>query len=50
MKAGDKGNMESVEVCKHGADRKITDHWGFLSMADMQKMMPQMPADTTGKK
>ncbi|HEX6169834.1 MAG TPA: ester cyclase [Chitinophagaceae bacterium] len=50
MKAGDKGNMESVEVCKHGADGKITDHWGFLSMADMMKMMPQMPKDTSGTK
>ncbi len=51
MKAGDKGNAESVEVCKHGADGKITDHWSFMSMTDVMKMMaPQMPADTTKKK
>ena len=50
MKAGQKGDMQTVEVCKHGADGKITDHWGFMSMADMQKMMPQMPKDTSGNK
>ena len=43
MKAGQNGDMQTVEVCKHGADGKITDHWGFMSMADMMKMMPQMP-------
>jgi len=48
MKAGDKGNMETVEVCKHGADGKITDHWGFMSMNDAMKMM--MPKDTSGGK
>ena len=47
LKAGQEGHMESVEVCKHGADGKITDHWGFMSMADMMKMMPQMPMDAT---
>ena len=50
MKAGQQGDMQMVEVCKHGADGKITDHWGFMSMADMMKMMPQMPKDTTGNK
>lgn len=50
MKAGDKGNMESVEVCKHGADGKITDHWGFMSMGDAMKMMQQMPKDTSATK
>ena len=50
MKAGDKGNMQSVEVCKHDADGKITDHWGFMSMGDVMKMIPQMPADTTKTK
>jgi len=40
MKAGDKGTMESVEVTKHNADGKITDHWGFISTGDMMKMMP----------
>ena len=53
MKAGDKGNMESIEVCKHNADGKITDHWSFMSMGDVMKMMPQqaMPTmDTTKAK
>jgi len=50
MKAGQQGDMQTIELCKHGADGKITDHWGFMSMADMQKMMPQMPKDTTGNK
>ena len=50
MKAGQEGDMQTVEVCKHGADGKITDHWGFMSMADMMKMMPQMPADTSKAK
>ena len=50
MKAGQNGDMQSVEVCKHGADGKITDHWGFMSTADMMKMMPQMPKDTSGAK
>ena len=50
MKAGQQGDIQTVEVCKHGADGKITDHWGFMSMADMMKMMPQMPKDTTGGK
>src|SRR6188474_678481 len=48
MKAGQHGDMQTIEVCKHGADGKITDHWSFMSMADMMKMMPQMPKDTTG--
>ncbi len=40
MKAGDHGNMESVEVTKHNADGKIAEHWGFMSMSEMMKMMP----------
>ncbi len=50
MKAGENGDMQTVDVCKYGADGKITDHWGFMSMADVTKMMQQMPADTSGKK
>jgi len=42
LKAGDKGHMESIEVTKHNADGKITDHWSFMSMNDMMKMMPNM--------
>jgi SnoaL-like domain len=52
MKAGDRGTMETIEVTKHNADGKITDHWGFVSMKDMMQMMPQgnmggMGIDTT---
>ncbi len=39
LKAGQEGHMQSVEVCKHGADGKITDHWTFMSMTDAMKMM-----------
>lgn len=51
MKAGDHGTMESIEVTKHNADGKITEHWSFMSMNDMMKMMQKaMPADTMHKK
>jgi len=50
MKAGQRGDMQSVEVCKHGADGKITDHWSFMYMPDMMKMMPQAPGDTSKPK
>ena len=41
MKTGDKATMESIEVTKYNSDGKVTDHWGFLNMNDMMKMMPQ---------
>jgi hypothetical protein len=46
--------METIEVTKHNADGKITDHWGFGSMSEMMKMMPQqgmsnMMMDSTHK-
>lgn len=41
MKAGDHGTMESIEVTKYNGDGKVTDHWGFMSLNDMMKMMPQ---------
>ena len=50
MKAGQHGDMQTIEVCKHGADGKITEHWSFMSMADMMKMMPKPTTDTSGKK
>jgi hypothetical protein len=31
MKAGQQGDMQTVEVCKHGADGKITDHWVYVN-------------------
>ena len=45
MKAGDRRSMEGVEVTKYNADGKVTDHWGFVSMAEMMKMMPQPSMD-----
>jgi hypothetical protein len=49
MKKGDHATMETVEVCKHNADSKITEHWTFMSGTDVMKMMPKQPnmADTT---
>jgi len=41
LKAGENGQVETIEVTKHDADGKITDHWSFISMNDMMKMMPQ---------
>ena len=52
MKAGERGNMETIEVCKHNADGKITEHWSFISMGDMMKMMQKsapMPMEPTQK-
>jgi hypothetical protein len=54
LKAGERGNMESIEVCKHNADGKIAEHWSFMSMGDMMKMMqksmpmPMEPAQKMG--
>ncbi len=53
LKAGDAGKMESIEVTKYNSDGKVTDHWGFMSMAEMMKMMPQPtmnPMDTAANK
>lgn len=50
MKAGDKGSAESIEVCKHNAEGKITDHWSFMSMNDVMKMMPPMTMPDTTKR
>lgn len=50
MKAGESGTAESIEVSKHNAEGKITEHWSFMSVNDMMKMMQKaMPAqpDTT---
>ena len=44
MPAGTKVDMSSVEVSKF-KDGKATEHWGFMNMADMAKMMPQSGMD-----
>lgn len=55
MKAGSKMNTDAIEVSKFNADGKVTDHWSFISVNDMMKMMPQgnmgnMGADTSKMK
>ena len=50
MKAGEHGTAESIEVTKHNTDGKITEHWSFMSMNDMMKMMQKaMPMDASHK-
>ncbi|MEO6671129.1 MAG: ester cyclase [Ferruginibacter sp.] len=43
MKPGDPFDMGAIEVTKF-KDGKATEHWSFMDMADMMKMMPPMPA------
>lgn len=52
MKAGTRNTFDGIEVSKFNSEGKITDHWGFLSTADMMKMMPQgnMDIDTSKMK
>jgi predicted SnoaL-like aldol condensation-catalyzing enzyme len=38
MKKGQRNTYNSIEVSKF-KDGKVTDHWSFMSMADMMKMM-----------
>jgi len=42
LKNGETGHMETIEVTKHNADGKVTDHWGFMSMNQMMEMMKKM--------
>jgi predicted SnoaL-like aldol condensation-catalyzing enzyme len=52
-------SFNMIEVSKFNADSKVTEHWSFIDVNDMMKMMPT-PAmsdsvsmnkmDTTGKK
>jgi predicted ester cyclase len=57
MKAGENFNMSAIDVSKF-KDGKVVEHWSFMDMAEMMKMMPppsnmsstpSMPADTTKK-
>ncbi|HEV8285224.1 MAG TPA: ester cyclase [Chitinophagaceae bacterium] len=51
--AGTHFDMTSVQVVKFNNDGKATEHWEYMTMADMMKMMPQnmgnMGIDTTNK-
>lgn len=59
MKKGVESTMHSVEVSKYNKDHKVTEHWSFMDMNDMMKMMapmmqnmnnmPHADADTTHK-
>ena len=35
-------DMKSIEVAKF-KDGKAVEHWGFMDMQDMMKMMPPQP-------
>jgi len=49
MKAGSKQTMNAIEVSKFNSDGKVTDHWSFISMGDMMKMMQSsMPQGNMG--
>ena len=45
--------MNAIELVKFNKDSKATEHWGFMEMREMMKMMgkdatkPPAPADTT---
>jgi hypothetical protein len=39
MKPGDY-SFNMIEVSKFNADGKVTDHWSFMDVNDMMKMMP----------
>lgn len=39
MKKGDTFNSQSIEVTKFNSENKATEHWTFMTMADMMKMM-----------
>lgn len=46
MKPGDY-NFNMIEVSKFNADSKVTEHWSFMDVNDMMKMMPQAPMDSS---
>jgi predicted SnoaL-like aldol condensation-catalyzing enzyme len=57
MKKGQAMDINSIEVSKYNKDHKVTEHWSFVNMHDMMKMMGgagnpganNMPMDTTHK-
>jgi hypothetical protein len=38
-------DMNSVQVVKFGKDGKAVEHWEYMQMSDMMKMMPQAGMD-----
>ena len=45
-------NFNMIEVSKFNADSKVTEHWSFMDVNDVMKMMPpdsMNKMDSTGK-
>jgi predicted SnoaL-like aldol condensation-catalyzing enzyme len=42
-------DMKAIQAVRF-RDGKAVEHWEFMEMRDMMKMMQQMPMDTTKKK
>jgi predicted SnoaL-like aldol condensation-catalyzing enzyme len=45
MKPGDY-SLNMIEVSKFNADSKVTEHWSFIDVNDMMKIMPQAPMNS----
>ena len=46
-------SYNAIEVSKFNAESKVTEHWSFIDVNDMMKMMPAPPMnkmDSAGKK
>ena len=43
MKTGQRQTMNAIEVSKFNSDGKATEHWTFMDITEMMKMMPQQP-------
>ena len=48
MKAGQSYSFNIIEVSKFNNDGKLSEHWSFMDVRDMMKMMPQQ-GDMGGK-
>jgi len=45
-------SYNAIEVSKFNAESKVTEHWSFIDVNDMMKMMPAPPMnkiDSAGK-
>lgn len=49
MKKGQTYNSDAIEVTKFNSDNKATEHWTFMTMNDMMKMMGGMQMPPTKK-
>ena len=49
MKPGDY-SFNMIEVSKFNGDSKVTEHWSFMDVNDMMKMMPPPSMDTSMNK